>query len=245
MDRTLGARELSGAVVDPAPPGLYPERAPLVGAYARVEPLRADAHADELWAASQAGADPDRLWDYLPYGPFANLDAFRSWLRGCSAAADPVFYAIRDGRDGHAAGMASYLNIHPADGAIEIGHIWLAPALQRGVAATEALTLLMRHALDNLGYRRLEWKCNALNAASRRAAARLGFAYEGTFYQHVIVKRHNRDTAWFSILDSEWPAIRDNIDAWLAPENFEPSGAQRRSLGDMNRALRGDTAAVG
>jgi RimJ/RimL family protein N-acetyltransferase len=176
----------------------------------------------------------------MPSGPFAMLEPFRSWLRDCSASADPVFYAIRDGRDGQAKGMASYLNIHPKDGRIEIGHIWLGPALQQSREATESLVLLMRHALDDLGYRRLEWKCNALNDASRRAAARLGFAYEGIFYQHQIVKGRNRDTAWFSILDREWPAIRANFDVWLAPDNFDADGRQIRSLGEMNRALRGD-----
>ncbi len=149
-----------------------------------------------------------------------------------------MFFAVRDEGSGRAGGVASYLNIHPQPGTIEIGHIWFGPALQRTPAATEALYLLLHHAFDDLGYRRLEWKCNALNAASRRAAVRLGFAFEGTFYQHQIVKGRNRDTTWFSILDGEWPPIRANFEAWLAPENFDEAGGQRASLGDLNRALR-------
>jgi len=240
VSETLGERQLSGDVVDPLPPGLYPARVPLDGRYARVEPLHPIDHAQELWDASHdAPTDvTDRIWDYLPYGPFPSFDAFRAWLRTCSASADPTFFAIRDGRTGKAAGMASYLNIRPSDGVIEIGHIWLAPSLQRSREATEALYLMIRHAFDDLGYRRVEWKCNALNEPSRRAAARLGFAYEGTFYRHVIVKGRNRDTAWFSILAEEWPPIRANFEAWLAPENFDADGRQIQSLGEMNRALR-------
>lgn len=239
MDQHLPQRELSRAPVDPLPPGLYPARTPLEGRYARLEPLDARLHAVELWAATHSGSEDDRIWDYLAYGPFTNFDAFQRWLRERSADADPVFYAVRDGRNGQASGMASYLNIRPKDGVIEIGHIWFGPALQNSRESTEALYLMMRYALDDLGYRRLEWKCDALNQPSRDAATRLGFAFEGIFYRHIIVKGRNRDTAWFSILDSEWPAIRANFEAWLAPENFDDAGRQVRSLGTMNRALRG------
>jgi RimJ/RimL family protein N-acetyltransferase len=233
-------RELSEDDVRPQPPGVYPGRAPLDGRYARLEPVDPRRHAADLWAAIQGGPEADRIWDYLGYGPFAAPEAFETWLRGCAGSSDPLFSAIRDGRDGKVAGMASYLEIRPTQGVIEIGHIWFAPSLQNSREATEALYLLMRHALDvdDLGYRRLEWKCNALNERSRSAAARLGFAFEGIFYQHMIVKGRNRDTAWFSILDYEWPAIRANFDTWLAPDNFDPAGRQIRSLGEMNRALR-------
>ncbi|HEX3723057.1 MAG TPA: GNAT family protein [Nitrolancea sp.] len=238
MDRRLAARQLSGADVFPLPPGLDPARTTLDGRYTRLEPLEPREHAKQLWDACRTGEDTDRTWDFMGYGPFPNFSVFQGWLRDNAAVADPTFYIIRDGRDGRAAGMASFLNIHPKDGVIEIGHIWLAQSLRNSREATEALYLMMSYAMDDLGYRRLEWKCDARNSPSRNAAARLGFAYEGTFYQHFIVKGHNRDTAWFSILDSEWPAIRSNFETWLAPENFDAQGAQVQSLGDLNRALR-------
>ena len=162
----------------------------------------------------------------------------RSRTRGRSKAgsserarsSDPLFFAIVDPATGEAAGMASYLNIVPANGCIEIGHIWFAPPLQRTRAATEAIFLLMRHVFDDLRYRRLEWKCDALNAPSRRAAGRFGFTYEGTFRQHMIVKGRNRDTAWFALLDRDWPTVRAAFERWLAPGNFDPGGRQRSAL---------------
>ncbi len=238
MPQPFPERQISGASVNPQPPGLYPARTTIEGRSTRVEPLDPLRHARDLWVASHTGGDDDRLWDYLGYGPFASFEAFQSWLRDCSSVADPTFYAIRDGLDGPAAGMASFLNIRPKDGVIEIGHIWLGLALQNTRAATEGLYLMMRYAMDDLGYRRLEWKCDARNKPSRNAAARLGFAFEGIFYRHIIVKGLNRDTAWFSILDTEWPAIRANFETWLAPDNFDMDGKQIRSLGEMNRALR-------
>lgn len=234
-------RQLTGATVDPLPPGLYPARTPLLGHYAHVEPLHPRNHARELWNASHTGGEDDRIWDYLGYGPFSSVETFQSWLRDCSSVADPTFYAIRDRRNGLASGMASFLNIHPNTGVIEIGHIWLGLGLQNTTAATESLYLLMRYAMDDLGYRRLEWKCDALNQPSRNAAVRLGFAFEGIFYRHLIVKGKNRDTAWFSILDTEWPRIRDNFEAWLSLSNFDEDGRQLRSLGEMNRALRAES----
>jgi len=231
-------RPPSDAPVVPLPPALWPARVAHEGRWARVEPLDARAHAAELWAASHGDAAGERIWDYLPYGPFPSAEAFGGWLRDCSAGADPLFFAVRERGTGQAAGMASYLNIHPKPGTIEIGHIWFAPVLQRTPAATEALFLLLRHALDDLGYRRTEWKCNALNRASRRAAVRLGFSFEGVFYQHTIVKGRNRDTAWFAILDGEWPRLRANFEAWLAPENFDGAGRQLSSLSELNAAGR-------
>jgi RimJ/RimL family protein N-acetyltransferase len=200
-----------------------------------MEPVHPDQHAQELWAAAHGH---DAIWDYLGYGPFATVEGMHAYLRGYAGLADPIFFAIRDGRDGKVAGIASLMSIRPAEGVIEIGHIWFAPSLQHTREATEALYLLMRHAMDDLGYRRLEWKCNALNAGSRAAAARLGFAFEGIFYQATIVKGCNRDTAWFSILDGEWQVIRAHFEDWLALANFDDAGRQVRSLGEMNRALR-------
>jgi RimJ/RimL family protein N-acetyltransferase len=231
-------RPPSSAPVAPLPPALWPAGVVHEGRWARVEPLDARAHAAELWAASHGDPAGERIWDYLAYGPFPSEEAFRDWLRGCSAGADPLFFAVRDRGTGKAAGVASFLNIHPTPGTIEVGHIWFAPVLQRTPTATEALFLLLRHALDDLGYRRMEWKGNALNRASRRAAVRLGFSFEGIFYQHMIVKGRNRDTAWFAILDGEWPRLRANFEAWLAPENFDEAGRQRSSLLERNLAGR-------
>jgi len=232
------SRAPSANLVDPLPPGIWPARSALDGRYMRLESLDARLHATELYAASHGSDEALRIWDYLAVGPYASVEAFAAYQRSCSASADPVFYAIRDLTSGQAAGVASYLNIVPTSGTIEIGHIWFGPALQNTVAATEALYTLIRHAIDDLGYRRMEWKCNALNAGSRKAAVRLGFAFEGIFYNHMISKGRNRDTAWFSILDDEWPALRECYETWLAPDNFDEHGRQRTSLGDLTSAAR-------
>ncbi len=225
-----------GPVIDPLPSGRAPARAPLRGAHARLEPLDAAAHAKSLYRLSHARPEDAALWTYLAYGPFPDPDAFARWLEERSRSSDPLFFAILDRASGEAAGMASYLNIVPANGCIEIGHIWFAPSLQRTRAASEAIFLMMRHALDDLGYRRLEWKCDALNAASRRAAIRFGFSYEGTFRQHMIVKGRNRDTAWFALIDRDWPAVRAAFERWLAPANFDPDGRQRVPLSALTAA---------
>ena len=204
----------------------------------RLEPLNARVHAAELYEASHGSDEALRIWDYLAVGPYPSVEAFAAYQRSCSASADPVFYAIRDLASGKASGVASYLNIVPANGTIEIGHIWFGPALQNTPAATEALYTLNRHAFDDLGYRRMEWKCNALNAGSRSAAVRLGFAFEGIFYNHMVAKGRNRDTAWFSIIDEEWPALRECYETRLATDNFDAAGRQRTSLGDLTAAVR-------
>jgi RimJ/RimL family protein N-acetyltransferase len=228
-------RPLSGEAVSRLPSGLIPGRGRHDGVAATLEGIDPERHAEELFASSHGVPGGEALWRFLSYGPWADAATFRGWLRDCAAAHDPVFFAIRDCTSGRACGMASYLNIVPKNGSIEIGHIWLAPALQRTRAATEALFLLMRHAMDELRYRRLEWKCDALNAPSRRAARRLGFRFEGIFHQHMIVKGRNRDTAWYSIMDHEWPDVRANITAWLADDNFDAAGRQKRSLSELNR----------
>ena len=223
-------RHISGEPVSLSLPRPRPERREHAGRFARLEPIDPERHAAELYAASHAVPNGERIWDYLPYGPFPTLDDFRGWLAGCARSEDPLFFAIRDLRSGQTLGMASYLRIEPSQAAIEIGHIWFAPALQKTPAATDAIFLLLRHALDELGYRRMEWKCDARNAGSRRAATRFGFSFEGIFYRHLVVKGHNRDTAWFSILDSEWPAIGAAFETWLAPANFDAEGRQLCSL---------------
>jgi RimJ/RimL family protein N-acetyltransferase len=219
-----------GGPVDPLPSGRAPERTPLAGARVRLEPVDARAHAESLYGRSHREPGDAALWTYLAYGPFADLRAFAAWLDERARSRDPLFFAIVEQASGEAAGMASYLNIVPAHGCIEIGHIWFAPSLQRTRAATEAIFLLAREVFDELGYRRLEWKCDALNSASMRAARRFGFTYEGTFRQHMVVKGRNRDTAWFAMLDREWPTIRAGFERWLADDNFDAAGRQRIAL---------------
>ena len=230
------------AVADPSP-APRPERRAHEGRYARVEPLEPAIHGADLFAASHGDEARRRIWEYLPYGPFDSEVEFQDHLTAQATSDDPLFFAIRPHASNRTEGVASLMSIEPEHRSIEIGHIWLGPDLQRTPAATEALFLLIAHAIDDLGYRRMEWKCNAANAASRAAAGRLGFIHEGVFYQHRIVKGQNRDTAWFSILDHEWPAIRANFETWLDPANFDADGRQRQSLGVLNGAVT--TARVG
>ncbi len=234
----LEPRVLSGEPVDPLPPALYPSRSPRAGYYARLEPVDSEIHGSELYRAGHSDERALRIWDYMAYGPFDTESSFHAWLRQCSASADTVFYAVIDDSRSSAQGMASLMDIQPIAGSIEIGHIWFAPALQRSREATEALFLLMEYALGELRYRRLQWKCNALNQASRDAALRLGFAFEGVLYQHQIPKGRNRDTAYYSILDYEWPLIREQYVRWLDASNFDEAGRQRCSLSELNRTLR-------
>ena len=214
-------------------PPAWPEPAIIEGRYARLEPLEGD-HAAGLHAA-YAGADA--LWDYLPYGPHADLEAQAEWIAAMTGRDDPLFFAIRD-RDagGRIGGVASFLRIQPAAGSIEVGHVNFGPALQGTRAATEAMVLMMGHAFA-LGYRRYEWKCDALNLASRRAATRLGLSFEGVFRQAAVVKGRNRDTAWFAAIDREWPALSAAFGAWLDPGNFDAGGRQRRRLSDLTRPI--------
>jgi RimJ/RimL family protein N-acetyltransferase len=191
-----------------------------------LEPLDLDRHAAALW---QAVSGHDEVWAWLFDGPYASQDDFRRDIAKKQAALDSIFYAIIPAATGTAAGYASFMRTEPAHGVIEVGNIMLSPALQRTTAATEAMYLMARHIFD-LGYRRYEWKCNAQNLPSRRAALRYGFTYEGIFRQHVVVKDRNRDTAWFSMLDSEWPARKAAFEAWLDPSNFDGHGSQLKGL---------------
>lgn len=206
-----------------------PPRMAMEGRFCQVEPLDPDRHAADLHAANREDAE-GRIWTYLPYGPFESLAAYRAWVESVCAGDDPLFHAIVDRGGGRALGIASYLRIDPRVGAIEVGHINYAPPLQRTRAATEAMYLMMRRVFDELGYRRYEWKCDALNAPSRGAAARLGFIFEGIFRQATIYRERNRDTAWFAIVDRDWPALKAAFEAWLSPENFDADGRQRQSL---------------
>ncbi|WP_137388082.1 GNAT family N-acetyltransferase [Rhodoligotrophos defluvii] len=223
-----------GPRVDPLPPGRAPDGRILFGRTVTLEPIDAVRHGAALFEASHGGADPEgALWTYMGYGPWPGLAGFLGWLTGQMPSTDPRYYAIVPRKTRKAAGMASYLNIRPEAGVIEIGHIWLAPSLQKTREATEAIFLLMRHAFEDLGCRRLEWKCDALNAASRAAARRFGFTFEGVFRKHMIVKGRSRDTAWFSITDDEWPEIRNGFTRWLADDNFDGAGRQKQPLSRM------------
>jgi RimJ/RimL family protein N-acetyltransferase len=202
----------------------------LTGQYGRVEKLDAARPAADLW---QAVEGHDHIWTYMSaYGPFADEQAFAQWVAGRAALDDPYSYAIIDSTN-RAVGIATLMEIRADMRVIEVGHIVYSPVLQRTPLATEAQYLLARYVFETLGYRRYEWKCNALNAPSYRAAERFGFTYEGIFRQHLIVKGRNRDTAWFSMLDSEWPARKRGFERWLSPDNFDDEGRQKASLSAM------------
>jgi RimJ/RimL family protein N-acetyltransferase len=218
-----------GAPVDTKPAAL-PGPVTLQGRYCRVEKL-APGHAADLWVALK---DHDAVWTYMPsYGPFAGAVAFHDWVAARAALKDPYSYAIVDER-GRAAGVFALMVIRPDHRVIEVGHVVYSPALQRTPLATEAQYLLARYVFETLGYRRYEWKCDALNAASRMAALRYGFSFEGIFRQHMVSKGRNRDTAWLAMLDSEWPARKANFERWLAPDNFGADGRQKTSLSALN-----------
>jgi RimJ/RimL family protein N-acetyltransferase len=212
-------------------PPPVPPRESMEGRYCRLEPLNPDRHAAALFEADAADTD-GRSWTYLAYGPFRDLPGYRAWMDASCLGDDPLFFAVIDTADGWPAGLASYLRIAPAAGSIEVGGIHYSPRLQRTPAATEAMYLMMGRAFG-LGYRRYEWKCDALNAASRAAAQRLGLSFEGVFRQAAVYKGRNRDTAWYAAIDSEWPALREAFLAWLAPDNFDEGGRQRRRLSDL------------
>lgn len=225
-----GTRASLADFVPPPSPAAQPIRSDIL------QPLSADRHAADLFEAQMGH---DALWTWMPYGPFLSRSEHRAWMARAEASTDPVFLAILDPRTGRAAGHASFLRIDTANGVIEIGHILLTPSLQRGRIASAALMAMIGWAMDH-GYRRVEWKCNAQNAPSRRAALRLGFTYEGTFRNHMIVKGENRDSAWFSITDGDWLALAPAHAAWLDDANFDAEGRQRQSLSGLtDRALPG------
>jgi RimJ/RimL family protein N-acetyltransferase len=210
-----------------------PARAALRGPHVLLRPVDAATDAKPLYAVSHLPDGDPAIWTYLPDGPYESAEHLRQTLAWAETAKDSLYFTLVRLPDERPLGLASYLRITPEFGVIEIGHIWFGVALQRTTAATEAIYLLARHAFDDLGYRRLEWKCNALNAASRRAAERFGFTFEGVFRKHQIVKGRNRDTAWYAITDDDWPAIRVGFESWLSPENFDSDGRQIRSLGEL------------
>lgn len=215
-----------------------PQRQALEGRYVKLEPLDAARHGDALYEASRTEDRADRfrwLYDHAP----ESRDEFQSWVDATAASEDPMHFAVIDRAGGKVGGRQALMRIDPANGVIEIGSILWNPPVARMPAATEALYLFARYIFEDLGYRRFEWKCNALNLPSRKAAERFGFQFEGIFRQHLVVKGENRDTAWFSMLDSEWPQRRAEFDAWLEPGNFEIDGRQKRSLSEIRASLAG------
>src|SRR5262245_9981294 len=214
-----------------------PPRTPMHGRFCRVEPLEPARHADDLFAANQLD-HAGHNFTYLFQEPFQTLEAYRAWLGQVAPADDPLFHAIVDATTGKALGLATFMRIDPVHGVIEVGNINYSPLLQRTAAATEAMFLMMWRVFEELGYRRYEWKCDSLNAPSRAAALRLGFQYEGLFRQAVVYKQRNRDTAWFSIIDAEWPRLKQAYGHWLAPTNLDAQGRQIRALGSFIEAVR-------
>ncbi len=209
----------------------FPLRTTLAGQYCWLEPLLPEEHAESLYrafSADKSGAN----WTYLSCGPFDCFEEFEQWLLQNCCQNDPLFFAIVNCLTGEAVGMASYMRIDPAMGVMEVGHIHFSACIQRTPLATEAMYLMMEYAFDGLGYRRYEWKCDALNERSQSAATRLGFTYEGRFRQAVVYKGRSRDTAWFSVINSEWPQLKNAFQCWLAPDNFNDKGQQRQSLRD-------------
>lgn len=213
----------------------HPPRGMMAGRYCRVEPISIEKHAHELYAANALAKD-DADWTYLSCGPFASLDEYLAWVRATCLTDDPLFHAIIDDASGKAVGVASYMRIDSKGGVIEVGHLKFSPLMQRSRVATEAMYLMMQRAFA-LGYRRYEWKCDSFNAPSRAAAQRYGFSYEGVFRQAVVYKGRSRDTAWYSIIDSEWPAVDAAFTAWLSPDNFDTQGQQRVSLSALTGPL--------
>ncbi len=208
-----------------------PEKIILKGQFCRLEPLNADKHSDDLYAAFALDTT-GKLWTYMPTEPFQSEAEVRAWAGHNASLDDPIFYAVVDNKTDKAIGVAAYLRINPAMGCIEVGHLTFSPLLQRTPLATEAMFLMMQYVFDVLGYRRYEWKCDSLNAASCRAAKRLGFQFEGIFRQALVYKGRNRDTSWFSIIDKAWPMLKTKFQTWLSMDNFDENGNQHRRLKD-------------
>ena len=213
----------------------FPSRETLQGRFCRVEPLVPLQHARDLFEANSLDTE-GRSWTYLPYGPFSNFEDYNTWLNEVAKGIDPLYFAIIDLVTKKAVGVCSYLRIDPKQGVIEIGHLNFSPLLQARPAATEAMYLMMRRAFE-LGYRRYEWKCHSMHSKSRKAAQRFGFSYEGIFRQAAVVKGRNRDTAWYAIIDEEWPALKAAFQTWLAPINFDESGLQKLSLAELTASI--------
>ena len=214
----------------------FPPRSTMTGKWCRVERLVPEKHAEELFAAYVKQRN-DQDWTYLQYGPFDRFDDYQSWLKKTETGDDPLFHTIIESKTNKAVGVASFLRIQPGIGVIEVGHIHFSPLMQKTSVATEAMFLMMRRVFDELGYRRYEWKCDALNARSRKAAERFGFSFEGLFRQATLYKNRNRDTAWFGMTDREWPMIKKTFEIWLSPDNFDTQGRQKKNLKQIRKIL--------
>lgn len=221
-----------GELIKPSTPD---EKLKLFGKYCYLESLDANSHAAQLYEAFSLDTQ-GRLWTYMPQGPFSSEEQYRTWVEGAQHKADPFFYAIIDNETNKAVGVASFLRVDPTASSIEVGWITFSPLIQQKPIATESMYLMMKYAFE-LGYRRYEWKCNALNAPSISAAMRLGMSFEGLFRQATMVKGHNRDTAWFSILDRDWPTAKTAFETWLAPENFDAQGQQKQRLSELTAPI--------
>jgi len=231
-----------GQPIGPAIPGWkppsMPPREPMEGRFCRVEPLDPARHAESLWEAFSLDTEGG-IWTYFPYGPFDGRDRYEAWVKEFCRGVDPMFHAIVDRASGKALGSASYSRIDPVHGTIEVGHVTYSPLLQRTPAATEAMYLMMRRVFD-LGYRRYEWKCDSLNANSRAAAKRLGFTFEGIFRQATVYKGRSRDTAWFSVIDRDWPMLKSALERWLDPATFDAVGKQKLKLSELTASIAQD-----
>jgi RimJ/RimL family protein N-acetyltransferase len=229
---TIASQQLVGEPVDPSS-APRPRRVTFEGRTIRLVPLDAHDHLESLWAAT-GGPQNEHLWTYMFEWPFQNRASFEAYLQRKEESEDPLFYSIMEKTSGDAVGWAAYMRIKPLQRVIEIGNIMFSPRIQRTLGATEAMYIMARHAFEGMNYRRFEWKCDALNQPSRRAALRLGFKFEGVFRQHMVVKGRNRDTAWYSMLDSEWPERKRAFEQWLDPSNFDANGKQKVSLSALN-----------
>ncbi len=232
----MGEQNNGGEIVRGWKPPVRPDAVALRGRHVRLDRLVADRHAADLYRAYSKD-ETGSLWNYMPYGPFSSVAGYHHWIRDWASTADPCFFTLTDVRTGRAGGVMSLLRITPEMGSIEVGHIAIAPEMQRTVAATEAIYLLMDWVFE-VGYRRFEWKCDAANMRSRRSAERFGFSFEGIFRQHIISKGRNRDTAWFAATDKDWPGLAEAYQAWLGPENFDAEGRQNESLADLTQLVR-------
>jgi len=245
-DEKPAPRQISNHVVDPLPSGLEPRRTPMQGRVVRLEPPEPARHAADLYEATHGTAEALAIWDFIPYGPWPDQESFAHWLADAAARQDRVAFVICPTDTGRPCGMVQYHHIDAPSGTLELGGVWFAPELQRTRAATEALFLMLVHALDDLKYRRVQWRCDSHNERSRATARRLGFGFEGIFFHEAVIKGKNKDTAWYSMLDHEWPAAKAMMLAWLADDNFNAAGRAKTSLtammaqrGRARRALDG------
>ena len=236
-ESALNRRPASDFEVTVPPSGVHPGRAALAGRTVTLAPLNPLLHSDSLHSAILESLDAEQAWRFMSHVPEGSPEATLAWLKTCAASSDPSFFSLLNPDATEAGGMVSYLNIVPAHGSVELGNIWFRPGWRGTSQATEAIYLMMVHAFDSLLYRRVEWKCDALNDPSRRAALRFGFRFEGLFHNHFVVRGRNRDTAWYSITQEEWPDVKAAFDHWLRAENFNADGSQKTSLSELTRAL--------